>query len=193
MKPFPRHTLESAPKASKPLLENTAKDWGFVPIMHSIMAESPQTLEAYQHLFRLSLSGTLTPGEAQLVFLTTSVFHECEYCTAGHTRLALGTDLPQDAIQGVRNGKTIANPRLQALREFTEAVVRQRGWVGDAAVDKVIAAGFTQANVLEVALIITCKTLSNYLNHITHPQLESFMSDPAVKWNAPKGKNLAAA
>lgn len=39
--------------------------------------------------------------------------------------------------------------QLQALRSSTEAVVRARGFTGDAAVDAFVDAGFTRANVLE--------------------------------------------
>ena len=63
--------------------------------------------------------------------------------------------------------------------------LRERGFVGDTAVDAFIAAGYTRAQVLEVVLITACKTISNYVNHIAHTPKESFMSDPALGWKAP--------
>ena len=184
MKPFTVHTLESAPRASKTLLESSQKDWGFIPTLHGVLAESAPTLEAYQQLFRLSTQSSMSPAEQQLVYLTVSVMHGCEYCAAGHTYLARMSKLDEDVIRAVREEKPVSDARLQTLRTFTEAVVRERGFVGDAAVDKFIAAGYTRANVLEVLLIIACKTISNYVNHIAHTPLESFMSDPALNWKA---------
>lgn len=192
MKPFAVHTLETVPRASKTLLETAQKDWGFIPTLHAVLAESAPTLEGYQRLFKLSTQSSMSPAEVQLVYLAVSVFHECEYCAAGHTYLARTAKLDEDAIQAVRNGKPIADPRLQILREFTEAVVRQRGFVGDAAVEKFTAAGFTQANVLEVVLVIATKTISNYVNHIAHTPLEPFMSDPALGWKASHNRRAAA-
>lgn len=191
MKPFAVHTLESAPQASKSLLEMSQKDWGFLPTLHAVLAESAPTLEAYQQLFKLSTQSGMSPAEQQLVYLTVSVFHGCEYCAAGHTYLARMSKLDEDVIKAVREEKPVSNARLQTLRSFTEAVVRERGFVGDAAVEKFIAAGYTQANVLEVLLIIACKTISNYVNHIAHTPPESFMSDPALNWKAPRKRRVA--
>lgn len=191
MKPFTLHTPESAPQVSKTLLESSQKEWGFIPTLHAVLAESAPTLEAYQQLFKLSNQSSMSPAEVQMVYLATSVLNECEYCAAGHTYLARMAKLDEAAIQSVRQGKPVTEPRLQALRGFAEAVVRQRGFVGDAAVDKFIAAGYTHANVLEVVLIIACKTISNYVNHIAHTPLESFMSDPALNWKAPRHSRVA--
>lgn len=182
---FTVHTIESAPLASQPLLETTRKAWGFVPTLHGTLAESPVALQAYDSLFALVAGSTLTPQEQQVAYLAVNVFHGCEYCTAGHTYLARSVQLPEAVIQALRDGRPIeGQPRWQALRDFVEAVVRERGMTGDAAVDAFIAAGFTRANVLELVTLVATKTISNYTNHLTHTPLESFMADPSLKWTA---------
>ena len=192
MTPFEVHTTDSAPEASRPLLEATRKAWGFVPTLHGTLAESPVALEAYTTLFGLVGKSTLTPAEQQVVFLAVSVLHGCEYCVAGHTYLARSVSLPEPALQALRQGEAIVgDPRAQALRRFTETVVRERGRAGDAAVDAFLAAGYTRRNVLEVVIIIATKTISNYTNHLTRTPKESFMSDPTLKWVAP-GETVGA-
>lgn len=187
MTPFQVHTIETAPQASKPLLEAAQKAWGFLPTLHGSLAESPVALEAYTTLFGLVGQSTLTPQEQQVVYLAVSVLHGCSYCVAGHTYLGRSVVLPEPAIQALRDGQPIAvDARLQALRRFTEEVVRERGFTGDAAVDAFIAAGFTRANVLEVVTVIATKTIANYANHLTHTPPEGFMSDPALGWVAPQ-------
>ena len=52
--------------------------------------------------------------------------------------------------------------------------MRERGFVGDAAVDAFLAAGFTRANVLEVVAIAATKTISNYTNHLTGTPFDAF-------------------
>jgi uncharacterized peroxidase-related enzyme len=184
---FQVHTIETAPEASRPVLEATRKAWGFVPTLQGTLAESPVALEAYTTLFDLVAQSTLTPTEQQVAFLAVSVLHGCEYCVAGHTYLARSVGLPEAALQAMRERQPIVDsPRLQALRSFCEAVVRERGFAGDAAVDAFIAAGFTRRNVLEVVTVIATKTISNYTNHLTHTPKESFMSEPALKWVAAK-------
>jgi AhpD family alkylhydroperoxidase len=193
MTKFDVHSIETAPEASKALLETTQKEWGFIPQLHGILAESAPALEGYNRLFGLVGKTSFTPAEQQAVYLAVNVMHECEYCTAGHTYLARMAKLPEDAIQALRDSKPIADVRLQALRSFAERVVRERGFVGDSAVDAFIAAGFTKAQVLEVVLVVATKTISNYVNHIAHTPKESFMSDPNLAWTAPRNRVASAA
>jgi len=192
MTAFISYTIESAPEGSKANLAEVQKAWGFVPQLHGNLAESPVALEAYDTLFGLVAKSTLTPVEQQVAFQAINVFHGCEYCTAGHTYLSRAVKMDEQAIAALRSGTPIADARLQALRVFAETVVRERGYVGDAAVDAFLAAGFTRENVLEVVTVVATKTISNYTNHIAHTAKESFMADPALAWVAPRNRNLAA-
>lgn len=192
MRNFIVHGTETAPTNSRPLLEKSRKEWGFIPTLHGILAESAPTLEAYQTLFALGQRSSLSPAEQQVVYIAVSAMHGCEYCVAGHTYLGRMSKLDEAALQALRSGTVIPVARLQALRLFAEAVVRERGHVGDAGVATFLAAGFTKAQVLEVVLIVSCKTISNYVNHIAHTPKEGFMSDPALAWTAPDRSKLAA-
>jgi len=192
MTTFTVHSIGTAPEGSKAKLATVAKAWGFVPKLHGMLAESPIALEAYDTLFDLVGQSSLTPVEQQVAYMAINVFHECEYCTMGHTFLSRQTGMPEAEIQALRNGKPLTDVRLEALRRFVEAVVRERGLVGDAAVDRFIAANFTKANVLEVVTIAATKTISNYTNHIAHTPRESFMGEPAFAWIAPRNRKAAA-
>ncbi|MDR7336125.1 carboxymuconolactone decarboxylase family protein [Roseateles asaccharophilus] len=186
MSPFTVHTLETAPEASAPLLQQTLNAWGFIPKLHGTLAESPIALGAYNALFTaITTKGTLDAKEQQVAFQAVNVLHGCEYCTAGHTFLSRAAKVPESVIAALRDGEPIKdNARYEALRQFTEAVVRQRGRAGDDAVARFISAGFTRAQVLEVVTIVACKTISNYTNHLTHTPHEAFMADPMLKWVA---------
>lgn len=188
MQSFEVHDLQSAPPASKPLLERAQSEWGFIPTLHGILAESAPTLDAYQTLFALSATSSLTPQEQQVVFLAVSALHECEYCVAGHTYLARTAKLAEAAIAALRTGVPIADAKLQTLRRFAESVVRERGSVGDETLAAFLRAGYSRAHVLEVVLIIATKTISNYVNHLAHTPKESFMSDPSLSWTAPRSR-----
>jgi len=192
MSTFTVYNVENAPEASKARLAQVGKAWGFIPKLHGVLAESPIALEAYDNLFALVAKSSLTPAEQQVAYMAINVFHECEYCTMGHTHLSRQAGLAEDDIQALRNGKPLSNARLEALRKFAEAVVRERGFVGDGAVEAYLAADFTKANVLEVVTIAATKTISNYTNHITHTPKESFMSDLSLAWVAPRNRRAAA-
>lgn len=188
MSPFLVYTPETAPTKSKAALEEATQAWGFTPRLHGILAESPITLSAYNTLFDLVGQSSLTPQEQQVVYLAVSVFHECEYCTMGHTYLATQTNIPPADIDALRESKTLNNNRLNTLRNFALTVVEQRAVVTEKSVDNFLAAGFTKENVLEIITIIATKTISNYANRIAQTPKESFMSEPGLKWVAPSNR-----
>jgi AhpD family alkylhydroperoxidase len=183
---FTLYTPDTAPAGSQAQLAATTKAWGFTPNLHAILAESPAALIGYDTLFGLVGQSTLTPVEQQVAFQAVNVFHGCSYCTMGHTYLSRAAGMDEPTVQDLRADRAPADPRLAALWRFTRAVVVDRGDVGDAAVAAFIAAGFTRANVLEVVTIVATKTISNYVNHLTHTPKEAFMSDPALAWTAGK-------
>ena len=189
---FTVHTLDTAPEASRARLAEVQKGWGFLPKLQATLAESPEALEAHEALFALVHRTSLTPQEQQTVLLAVSVFNECEYCTMGHTYLARAAKLDEAAIQALRNGTPITDAKLQALRHFTETVLRERGFAGEQAIASFLAAGYTRRNVLDIVTAIALKTISNYANHLTHTPQESFMSDPALAWTAPRNRAKAA-
>src|SRR5688572_6797466 len=99
MAKFTVHTIETAPIPSKALLEKSHKEWGFIPTLHGILAESAPTLDAYQTLFALAKTSSLPPAEQQVVYIAVSALHGCEYCVAGHTYLARQAQLDESALQ----------------------------------------------------------------------------------------------
>lgn len=192
MTQFDLYSVQTAPEGSRAKLAEVTKAWGFTPKLHGILAESPVALKAYDDLFALVAQSSLTAVEQQVAYQAINVFHECEYCTAGHTFLSRNAGVSEDAIQALRNETPINDTRLQALRVFAETVVRERGFASDQEIDAFIAAGFTRENVLEVVTIIATKTISNYTNHLTKTPKEDFMADPSLGWVAPRNRANAA-
>ena len=72
MTTFTRHTIDTAPPASRPVLEAVQKAFSFVPNLQGNMAESPELLAGYSQLWDLFGKSTLTPHEQQVVYLTSN-------------------------------------------------------------------------------------------------------------------------
>ncbi|MHA6327074.1 carboxymuconolactone decarboxylase family protein [Roseivivax sp. CAU 1753] len=70
--------------------------------------------------------------------------------------------------------------RLEALRTFTLAAVRDRGYVDETAVRTFLDAGFTKRQVLEVILGVSQKVMSNYTNHLAETSVDEPMK--ALAW-----------
>jgi alkylhydroperoxidase family enzyme len=93
-------------------------------------------------------------------------------------------------ITALRDDLPLRDNRLQALRTFTVEVVRTRGWPSDQALAGFLAAGYSQAQALEVVLGVGVKTLSNYANHLANTPLDAAFA-PA-KWSPPARQSASS-
>lgn len=173
MSQFPIHTLDTAPEGSRPYIEGAAKAFGLVPNLVGEFAESPAVIEGYLALAGAYQKSGFSALEREIVLIAASVENGCHYCVAAHTTVTQGQKLDQTVIRAVRDGGPIADARLEALRAFAVTVVRERGWLSDAEVDRFLSAGWTRANVLEVVLGIGLKTISNYVNHLAETPVDA--------------------
>lgn len=170
---LPVQTLETAPEASKPTLEGTKKAFGFVPNLMAVFANSPAMVEAYSALAGHFEKTDLTATERQIVLMTNSRLNECEYCMSAHSTVSQMQKVPADVISALRDGSEIADPKLHALHVFTARINKDRGNVTQADVDAFLAAGYSEANILDVILGTGLKTMSNYTNHIAHTPVDA--------------------
>jgi uncharacterized peroxidase-related enzyme len=187
---FTRHDTTTAPAASTELLDGVRKFWGVVPNLHRILAESPAALEAYATLWGIAAKTGFTPQERNIAYIAIIYENECTYCMAGHTNLSRMAKVEPEAISAVREGRPIADPRLEALRQFAAKVTRNRGVVSEADVSAFKAAGYDNRAVLDVLVLAATKLISNYTNHFAQTPLDPFMK--GAEWNAP-GKLKPAA
>lgn len=172
MTDFTTHTLQSAPKAAKPILESALKGYGFVPNLYATMAEAPSILEGYTSLSHIFGKADLSETERQIILMTNNRLNGCAYCMAAHTTLSQMGGVADDIIMALRNDTTIADPKLEALRQFAILINKSRGWPTDAQVATFLAAGYTRQTVLEVILGTALKTMSNYVNHVAETDLD---------------------
>jgi uncharacterized peroxidase-related enzyme len=178
---FTVHDETTAPDAARPRLESAKRRMGFVTTLNGVMAESPELLAGYNTLSEQFGRSSLSKHARNVVLIAASVRNRCAYCVAAHSTIALKTGMSEDLVAALRSDKPLTDPALEAVRAFTNAVVENRGWVDEQAVEAFRAAGHTRRNVLDVILGVGMKTLSNYTNHIAHTPL-----DPAwqgQEWN----------
>ena len=173
MSEFTIHTLETAPQASRQILQNTEKQLGFIPNLYAVFAESPITLEAYQALTALFDKTIFTVTEQHLVLLSISRYRNCSYCLAAHSTVAKMQKIPAEIIRAVYYNQSLSDTKLEALRTFTHAVLEAEGWVKQDVLQAFYQAGYQKQHVLEVVLGISFKTLSNYVNHINDTPIDT--------------------
>lgn len=179
---FPIHTKETAPEASRATLEAIAKKSGFVPNLFGVLAESPTAVQAYAAINKALEQSALSPVEQQVVALTVSATNDCAYCVGAHSAVAQMVRMPEDVLAALRDQRPLSDRRLNELRTLVLSVLHHRGWVPEADLEHVVAAGYTQRHVLDVLTIVALKTLSNYVNHIAHTPLDPQFA--SQEWNA---------
>lgn len=91
---------------------------------------------------------------------------------AAHSGLAKIVGMSPENIEALRDGTPMLDEKLEALRHFTQQMVRERAWVKDSEIETFMAAGYSQQQVLEVILGITIKVMHNYTNHIAKTPLD---------------------
>ena len=171
MKPFPLHSVETAPEEAKPLLSTVTARFGFLPNVYAHLAEAPQVLDGLLQLSTIFSRTSLTEKQRHLLLLTSSVENQCTFCVAAHTRGAVAGGVSTDSIEAIRSGAIPQTAEDGALVRFVREMIRSRGFVSDAELKAFFAHGFTPRNALEVVLGVALKIVTNYANHMTHPEL----------------------
>ncbi|CAK9075285.1 Putative peroxiredoxin Rv1608c (Bacterioferritin comigratory protein) (Thioredoxin peroxidase) (Thioredoxin-dependent peroxiredoxin Rv1608c), partial [Durusdinium trenchii] len=106
---------------SKPVIEQVKGAFGMLPNLMATFAESPAAIEGYLTLMGIFSSKTdFSPTEQQVVLMTNNRLNGCTYCMAAHTGIAKSSGVPDDVIESLRSGTAIEDPKLDALRVFTE-------------------------------------------------------------------------
>lgn len=172
MTDFPSHDLETAPEASKPLLEKSNAAFGRLPGLHKVMAESPQMLEGYQVLHHLFTQTAFDADEMTVVWQTINVENECHYCVPAHTGIAMKMKVSSEITEALRNETPLPSAKLEALRVFTLRMLRSHGNATEAQMQEFFDAGFDHRAVLDVILGLAQKTMSNYVNHVAKTPLD---------------------
>jgi len=179
MSEFKVHTVDTAPEQSVAFLQGAQQAFGFVPNLIGVLAESPAVVEAYLTLSKIFDKSSLSPVERQVAILAISRINECDYCMASHSVIASMQKVPADVIQAIRNDKPIADEKLEALRTFAVSLIEKRGWLSEDDVAAFRSAGFSQAQVFEVVLAVSLKTLSNYASNLAETPLDNAFSSRA--------------
>jgi len=170
--PFATLTAETAPEDSRPLIEGAQSAFGYVPSPVGKMAASPELLAGFMQANRLFQKATLAELEREVVVMTIATHVGCHYCVAMHTALLTKQQAPEDTVCSLRGAEPLDDPRLEAIRRFTLAVIDGGGAVSREDLGAFLDAGYTERNALEVVLGIGTYTLSTFANRLTEAPLD---------------------
>lgn len=161
------------------ILEQAKKNLGFVPNMYVTMGANPALLDSYIYSYNsFRANSGFTSAEQEVVFLTIAYENNCEYCMAAHSFIAdKMSKVPTEITDAIRDGKQIQDLKFGALSKLTRSLVVNKGNVPQAEIDEFLTAGYAEFHVLGIIAGIAAKTMSNYSNHITNPEIDAAFAE----------------
>lgn len=150
---------------NRAFFDNLQKNLGFVPNLYATFALNETALADYLTL--QNRKSTLKAKEREIINLVVSQVNECAYCLAAHTALGKMNGFSDEQILEIRSGAAGFDAKFDALAKFVKATTLHRGKPAPEAVDTLFAAGYTQANLIDILIVIGDKIISNYLHGVT--------------------------
>jgi uncharacterized peroxidase-related enzyme len=165
-------TIDTAPESSRPLLEAVKKLLGVAPNLFRMVAGSPAALEAYVGVMGALAKGELPAATHERIALAIAEANGCDYCLSAHTYLGRNVAKLNDAeMTANRNGKS-HDPKADAAVRFARIVLERRGHVSDDDLSAIKAAGYTEAQIIEVVQHVALNTWTNYINSVAQTGID---------------------
>jgi uncharacterized peroxidase-related enzyme len=165
-------TIEAAPAAAQPLLQAVKKQLGIAPNLFRLVANSPAALEGY-----VSLSGALGKGDLpaatrERIALAVAEINGCDYCLSAHTYLGRNVAKLDDAeITANRHGAS-NDVKADAAVKFAVRVTNTRGHITSDDFAAVNAAGYSDAQIVEIVQHVALNTWTNYINTVGETEID---------------------
>ncbi|RUP07953.1 carboxymuconolactone decarboxylase family protein [Hyphomicrobium sp.] len=164
-------TVDDAPEATKPTLGAIHKTLGVVPNLFRLIANSPAALAAFMG-FQGALAKTLDVKTRERIAIAVAQVNGCDYCLSAHTYLGLNlAKISPEEVALNRKGAS-GDAKANAAVAFAAKVAKERGHVSDADIAAVRAAGFTEAQIVEIVGLVAENTFTNYLNEVAKTDID---------------------
>jgi uncharacterized peroxidase-related enzyme len=164
-------TRESAPAASRKLLDAVERQLGVVPNLFRLVGQSPAALEGL-----LSLNGALSASfdvaTRERIALAVAQLNACDYCLSAHTYLGLNVAKLDEQELARNRAMRSSDPKVQAALRFIEKVVLLRGAVTVSDIRDIRQAGYSEAQVIELVGLVALNTFMNYVNNVARTDID---------------------
>jgi uncharacterized peroxidase-related enzyme len=153
------------------MLDAAEQQLGVVPNLFRLVALSPSALQGFLGL-NGALGRTLDVKTRERIALAVAQINGCDYCLSAHTYLGLNLAKIDGAeIALNRKGKS-SDAKANAAVAFAAKVAQARGRVTDADVAAVKAAGFGDAEIVEIVALVAENTFTNLINIVAQTEID---------------------
>lgn len=170
-------TIDAAPAAARPLLEAAKKQLGTVPNLFRLLANAPAALEGYLSFNGALAKGALSAATRERIALAIAATNGCDYCLSAHSYLGKNLAKLDEAELAANRAGGSNDAKADVAVRFAVKVAEQRGAVSEDDLKAVQAAGYSEAELLEIVAHVALNTLTNYVNEVFKTEIDF----PAVK------------
>ncbi|MEM5399346.1 MULTISPECIES: carboxymuconolactone decarboxylase family protein [Paraburkholderia] len=164
---------EAATGAAAEIFAKIRKAVGKVPNAYAtIGTHSPEALGALLNMEAVISAGTLSKPDIEAIKLAVSEVAGCDYCLAAHTLAGKFAGLAPETMKAVRAGEASGDAQRDALVHFVRLLVTTHGTVPEADVSAIREAGYTERQIVEIALAVTSITFTNLVNRVNDTTLD---------------------
>ncbi|MGA8707053.1 MAG: carboxymuconolactone decarboxylase family protein [Steroidobacteraceae bacterium] len=165
-------TIDAAPAASRRMLESIKTQMGSAPNLFRLIANSPAALEGHLDLSGALGKGTLPAPTRERIALAVAEINRCDYCLSEHSFLGKSlAKLDEAEMAANRDGRS-HDPKADAAVKFAAKVARERGHVNEADIRAVKAAGYDDAQVVEIVQHVGLNVWTNYMTLVAQPDID---------------------
>jgi uncharacterized peroxidase-related enzyme len=165
--------LESDTGASGQIYAQIKKAVGSVPnTFAAIAAHGPAALKAVLAADAVLAAGSLTKRDQEIIKLVISGVAGCDYCVAAHSYLGKLAGLKPDVLKQIREGQPTHDAKRDALVGFVRKLAQTSGTVGDEDFAAIKAAGYSDAQLVEISLAFATTVFTNIFNRINDTEID---------------------
>lgn len=145
------------------LLDQVQAAFGATPAMFRAVAHSPAALKSLWGSFGALGGGVIPAKLAEQIAVAVADRNGCAYCLAAHTALGRKAGASAAEMAAAQQGESADATTAAALR-FALKLVEQRGQVGEADVQALRGAGFSDEQIVEILAHVALNLFTNYVN-----------------------------
>ena len=165
--------LESDTGASGQIYAQIKKTVGSVPnTFTAIAAHGPAALKAVLAADAVLAAGSLTKRDQEIIKLVISGVAGCDYCVAAHSYLGKLAGLKTDELKQIREGQPTHDAKRDALVGLVRKLAQTSGTVGDEDFAAIKAAGYSDAQLVEISLAFATTVFTNIFNRINDTEID---------------------
>jgi uncharacterized peroxidase-related enzyme len=173
MSRIPTPALETATGATAEVYAQLKESIGGVPnTFAAIGAHGAAALKAILQAESVLAAGTLSKRDQETIKLTVSEVTGCNYCVAAHSLLGKLAGLKPDVLKQIRAGKPSGDAKRDALVRFVRNLMQTSGEISDEQFSAIKAAGYTDAQLVDISLAIALIVFTNVFNRINDTELD---------------------